>query len=37
MIRKVEAITKDPLKAAHDDEEKMLLEELAEKREYEEK
>ena len=35
MIKKVEAITKDPLKAAHDEEEKLLLEELAEKREFE--
>jgi hypothetical protein len=36
MIKKVEAITKDPLKAAHDEEERLLLEELAEKREFEE-
>ena len=36
MIKKVEAITKDPLKAAHDDEERLLLEELAQKREFEE-
>ena len=36
MIRTVEAITSDPLKAAHDQEEKLLLEELAERREFEE-
>ena len=30
MIRKVQAITSDPLKAAQDEEEKLLLEELAE-------
>ena len=36
MIKTVQAITKDPLKAAHDEEEKLLLEELAQKREYEE-
>ena len=30
MIKKVQAITRDPLKAAHDEEEKLLIEELAE-------
>ncbi len=28
MIKKVQAITRDPLKAAHDEEEKLLIEEL---------
>ena len=36
MIKKVQAITKDPLKAAQDEEEKLLLEELAENEAYEE-
>jgi hypothetical protein len=31
MIAKVNDITKDPLKAAHDEEERLLMEELAEK------
>ena len=31
MIEKVNNITKDPLKAAHDEEERLLFEELAEK------
>jgi len=31
MIEKVNNITKDPLKAAHDEEERLLMEELAEK------
>jgi hypothetical protein len=31
MIEKVQAITKDPLKAAHEEEEKLLFQELAEK------
>jgi len=35
MIKKVQAITKDPLKAAQDEEEKLLLEELAENALYE--
>jgi|TARA_B110001469_G_C9576243_1_gene285764 hypothetical protein len=35
MIKKVKAITKDPLKAAQDEEEKLLLEELAENALYE--
>ena len=35
MITKVQAITMDPLKAAHDEEEKLLLEELAEASAYE--
>jgi uncharacterized protein YqfB (UPF0267 family) len=35
MITKVQAITMDPLKAAHDEEEKLLLEELAEHNAYE--
>ena len=30
MIKKIQAITSDPLKAAQDEEEKLLLEELAE-------
>jgi len=34
MIKKVQAITKDPLKAAQDEEEKLLLEELAENELY---
>lgn len=33
MIDKVNNITKDPLKAAHDEEERMLMEELANKAE----
>ena len=35
MIKKVHAITRDPLKAAHDEEERLLLEELAENALYE--
>jgi hypothetical protein len=35
MIEKVNNITKDPLKAAHDEEERLLMEELAEKEENE--
>ena len=34
MIKKVEAITSDPLKAAHDEEENLLLQELEEKSEF---
>ena len=35
MIAKVQAITKDPLKAAHEEEEKLLFIEIAEKEAFE--